>query len=187
MTPNTSKTKYIERDHWRTPEWLFAALNEEFHFVLDAAASEKNHLCDQYFTADDNALKQDWDKITCGRGSVFCNPPYSRGNKEPFIEKAYREAMSGVVSVLVLPAQTSEKWFPWSRANEIRFIKNGRVSFIHPETGAEVKGPPGGTCIAIFYKQSIVKSNIVISNVDRDSLRERGQNIIDAKRGAYAK
>ena len=40
-----SNTPAEHRDSWRTPPEIFAALNAEFVFQLDAAASEKNRLC----------------------------------------------------------------------------------------------------------------------------------------------
>lgn len=48
------------RDDWETPEWLFKELDSEFHFTLDAAASDTNHKCDKYFTKKDDALLRNW-------------------------------------------------------------------------------------------------------------------------------
>ncbi len=58
-----------------TPQDFYNALDKEFHFALDAAASEKSAKCPAYFTLESNGLKQSWD--TDG-GAVFCNPPYGR-------------------------------------------------------------------------------------------------------------
>ena len=59
---------------WCTPQNFFDRLNEEFHFVLDAAATDKTAKCKKYFTPADDGLAQSWN---CG-GAVFCNPPYGR-------------------------------------------------------------------------------------------------------------
>ncbi|HBT1092436.1 TPA: adenine methyltransferase, partial [Klebsiella pneumoniae] len=40
-----SKTPKNERDYWQTPIEIFNALDREFGFWLDAAASESNALC----------------------------------------------------------------------------------------------------------------------------------------------
>ncbi len=36
------------RMNWETPTDLFAQLDREFHFTLDAASSETNHKCPKY-------------------------------------------------------------------------------------------------------------------------------------------
>ncbi len=49
MTDYTgSNTPADQRDLWRTPPALFAALDAEFCFQLDAAAAPHNALCRQY-------------------------------------------------------------------------------------------------------------------------------------------
>lgn len=48
------------KSDWETPRDLFVELNNEFHFNLDAAASESNHKCPEYFTADTDGLSHDW-------------------------------------------------------------------------------------------------------------------------------
>lgn len=47
-------------DQWATPQDFFDRLNEEFCFTLDPCATEENHKVENYFTADDNGLLQNW-------------------------------------------------------------------------------------------------------------------------------
>lgn len=61
------------KEDWETPQSFFDELNNEFHFTLDAAASDENHKCEKYYTKSDSAFLHDWDK------STYCNPPYGRG------------------------------------------------------------------------------------------------------------
>lgn len=75
---------------WCTPQDFFDKLDEEFHFVLDAAATDKTAKCDRYFTPETDGLSQSWD---CG-GAVFCNPPYGRQVKK-WVKKAYEESCGG--------------------------------------------------------------------------------------------
>lgn len=49
-----------QRMDWETPQSLFDELDSEFHFTLDAAASDENAKCSTYFTAADDALSRDW-------------------------------------------------------------------------------------------------------------------------------
>lgn len=75
---------------WCTPQDFFDKLNEEFNFVLDAAATDKTAKCSLYYTPETDGLSQSWD--CCG--AVFCNPPYGREIGK-WIQKAYREATRG--------------------------------------------------------------------------------------------
>ena len=75
---------------WCTPQDFFDRLNEEFGFVLDAAATEKTKKCDLCYTPETDGLSQSWDR----GGAVFCNPPYGREIGK-WVKKAYEEARGG--------------------------------------------------------------------------------------------
>ena len=121
-----------DKTEWETPKDYFNELNEEFHFTLDAAASDFNHKCDKYFTIDDNGLEQDW-----GGEVVFCNPPYGRKDTGLWTEKAYKESLKPNTTVcLLIPARTDRASFHdyvLGKAAEIRFIRS-RLAF---ELGGE--------------------------------------------------
>lgn len=108
----------------RTPDGLFRRLDDEFHFTLDAAASDRNAKCGRYFTVADDGLGQDW-----GRDVVWCNPPFGRGLRE-WARKAWEASRSGATVVLLVPSATDMDW--WHDyvldADEVRFIR-GRMSF----------------------------------------------------------
>lgn len=42
--------------NWCTPQDFFDKLNAEFHFVLDAAATEHSAKCDKFFTPETDGL-----------------------------------------------------------------------------------------------------------------------------------
>lgn len=114
-----------QRSDWRTPRALFDQLNEEFRFDLDGAASPENALCARYFTADDNALWQDW-----GGHTVWLNPPYGPP-LDAFVRKAAMEATKGATVVCLLPSMTGTAWWHevvLAQASEIRFLR-GRLRF----------------------------------------------------------
>lgn len=52
-------------DEWETPDDVFASLDAEFHFDLDPCATQENHKCSQYYTADDNGLEKNWGGGEC--------------------------------------------------------------------------------------------------------------------------
>lgn len=49
-----------EKDDWRTPVEEVLPWHERFHFTVDAAASDENHLFDRYCTERDDGLSLDW-------------------------------------------------------------------------------------------------------------------------------
>jgi len=137
-------------DEWRTPPDLFAALDKEFSFNLDAASDDANALCVRHFTAQQDALAQDWKAAAIQKptgnqihnpGAVWLNPPYSRGLQARFLQKARDESAKfrGPVVCCLIPARPDTLiWhktiFPC--ASEIRFLK-GRVRFV----GAPASAP----------------------------------------------
>lgn len=91
MTDYTgSNTPADQRDLWRTPPALFACLNAEFCFQLDAAAAPHNALCRKFITAEQNTLKTPWADYLSIPGYVWLNPPYS--DITPFVKKAAAES-----------------------------------------------------------------------------------------------
>jgi len=52
-------------DEWETPPDLFATLDAEFHFTLDAAASARNRKCKNYFSEMEDGLKREWFSFPC--------------------------------------------------------------------------------------------------------------------------
>lgn len=79
-------------NEWQTPKELFNKLNAEFNFDFDAAANNKNRLCDKYFSLENSALDKNWSDY----GKVFwCNCPYGREISK-FVEKSYEESLKGV-------------------------------------------------------------------------------------------
>lgn len=49
-----------KNDEWETPGSFFQELDQEFHFDLDACATDDNHKCSNYFTKDQDGLLQNW-------------------------------------------------------------------------------------------------------------------------------
>ena len=89
--------KYI-----RTPDDIWEPLNAEFNFTVDACASDKNHLVDRYWTAETDALKQEWDNEI-----IYCHPMFDR-HIPKFIKKAID---STSICVFLLPASTHTIYF----------------------------------------------------------------------------
>lgn len=118
--------------NWRTPARLFSVLDQEFVFLLDAAATKAHTLCPHYFGPDHrdpryrDALTVDWAEYLrtqyqlsaladpLPRGAIFVNPPYSRKLGmpiAPWIEKCWIESQAGCTIVAVIPYSPQTDWW----------------------------------------------------------------------------
>lgn len=73
FTASDGAAYMANRMDWETPTNLFASLDDEFHFTLDAASSETNHKYPKHYTVEDIAFNHER-----GGETVFCNPPYGK-------------------------------------------------------------------------------------------------------------
>ncbi len=130
-----------------TPGEFFWELDKEFHFVLDAAATEKSAKCATYYTPETDGLTKPWN--VAGGGAVFCNPPYGREIGK-WVRKAYEEAQSGITVVLLIPARTDTSYFHeyiYGKA-EIRWVR-GRLRF-EDEDGTVYPPAPFPSMVVVY-------------------------------------
>ena len=123
---------------WATPAGVFQALNDVYHFDLDACATPGNTKCSRFFTAEQDALRQEW------TGSVFLNPPYGREIGR-WIKKAWESSQQGATVVCLVPSRTDSAW--WHRycmQGNIFFIR-GRLRFGDAQNSA-----PFPSAIVVF-------------------------------------
>lgn len=128
-------------DQWRTPDLLFWGINAMFGpLVLDLFADDSNTKCPAWYTAEDNALTQDWSgRLVELGGAAFANPPYSRSQ---YHEKQAITGMTHIMNytaeqrekggryIYLVKSATSETWWP-EYADHIMFIR-GRIGFDLP-------------------------------------------------------
>jgi len=137
---------------WCTPQSLFDKLDQEFHFTLDAAATDKSAKCERYFTPETDGLKQDW-----GGNIVFCNPPYGR-EITLWISKGFTESYKpNTTVVMLIPARTDTSyWHTYILPHaEIRFLR-GRVKFTD-ENGVTKYPAPFPSAVVIFTKHKNIR------------------------------
>ncbi|MFD2021185.1 phage N-6-adenine-methyltransferase [Pseudocitrobacter faecalis] len=174
-------------DQWRTPDLLFWGINAMFGpLVLDLFADNSNAKCPAWYTAEDNALTQDWSaRLAELEGAAFGNPPYSRSQ---YHEKQAITGMTHIMNhtmamrdkggryVFLIKAAPSEAWWP-DEADHIVFIR-GRIGFDLPEwfVPADEKQKPTSAffagAIAIFDKTWRGER---FSYIDRTELEAKGR------------
>jgi len=169
----------MDRNAWRTPPEVFAALDAEFKFAIDVAASESNALCRYYIPAEENALVGSWLEDEPGQ-YAWCNPPYS--DIGPWIDKAAEQSNMGAGVVMLVMCDTSVGWYKRAieTCQEIRFIIGGRLSFLDPESGKPTAGNNKGSMFLIWHPFG--KGKLAVSHVDRDSLIASGAKIIEGRK-----
>lgn len=173
-------------DQWRTPDNIFWGINAMFGpLVLDLFSDGENAKCEAYYTAEDNALTQDWSaRLAELNGAAFGNPPYSRASRHDgeyitgmryIMQHASEMREKGGRYVFLIKAATSEVWWP-KDADHIAFIR-GRIGFDLPSwfVPKDEKQIPSGAffagAIAVFDR---TWRGPAMSYISRSELEARG-------------
>ena len=151
MTHKRNSNIATPKDEWGTPLWLWDLLRDQYQLVIDAACTPQNALTSLTMGADSLAVP--WVSIF-GKANFFLNPPFSRGNIDNFMKKAYEESQKGATVVCLVPAATDTGW--WHKyamkAQEIRFIK-GRVKYVgYDLDGNQINNSPTFASCAVIFK-----------------------------------
>ncbi|EIZ2213075.1 phage N-6-adenine-methyltransferase [Cronobacter sakazakii] len=177
-------------DQWCTPDNIFWGINAMFGpLVLDLFSDGENSKCPDFYTAEDNALAQDWSaRLEELHGAAYGNPPYSRASQHDgeyitgmryIMQHASAMRDKGGRYVFLIKAATSEVWWP-EDADHISFIR-GRIGFDLPKwfIPKDEKQVPSGAffagAIAVFDKNW---RGPAISYIDRKDLEARGDAFI---------
>ncbi|AWZ96535.1 phage N-6-adenine-methyltransferase [Enterobacter hormaechei] len=166
--------------------------------VLDLFADDSNAKCPAWYTAEDNALTQDWsERLAELGGAAFANPPYSRSQ---YHEKQAITGMTHIMNhtmamrdkggryIYLVKSATSETWWP-EDADHIMFIR-GRIGFDLPVwfVPADEKQQPTSAffagAIAVFDKTWRGES---FSYINRTELEEKGRAALSLAQFAAAK
>lgn len=186
-------------DQWRTPDSLFWGINAMFGpLVLDLFTDSENSKCPAFYTAEDNAITQDWSaRLSELNGAAFANPPYSRASKHDgqyitgmshIINHAFQMRELGGRYVFLIKAATSETWWP-EGADHVSFIR-GRIGFDSPSwfVPADKNQVPTGAffagAIVVFDK---TWRGPAISYVNREQLLAQGEAFLEQIRWQAAR
>lgn len=188
----------MANDLWQTPPEIYAALDAEFNFRADMAASRESAKCDLFFTEEDDSLSLSWVWEIRSRSTfdpinpwVWLNPPYS--NPLPWVIKAIeaQTAMRGIGVVMLLNNDPSVRWFrkALDTVSEIRITtsndedkpnyRNGRIAFID-EYGMPNHQNNKGQVIFVFDPHRIGARQTTY--VQLDKLIEKGRRILEIEK-----
>lgn len=122
---------------WETPQKLFDALNNEFHFDTDICANIINAKCRNYINKIDEPNQ--WPQCKVG----FMNPPYGRTIGK-FIETALYQSWYGKRKIVCLvPARVDTQWWGLIWDFKLHMPKAGiQVRFLKGRLKFEVGGKP---------------------------------------------
>jgi phage N-6-adenine-methyltransferase len=164
------------RDDWQTPGTLLAGLRQRWMFALDAACSVENAVSYRGLTGEPgfDALASDWrplSGIRTGRPlpspapgcwAVWCNPPFGRRGEmvRAFVARAAQQARDvcgpmGLDVVMLAPGTPGVRWvhdhaLGGPRPVDEVWMVDGRVAFVHPDTGQPVPGNPVGSMLLVW-------------------------------------
>ncbi|MGZ7909825.1 DNA N-6-adenine-methyltransferase [Haemophilus sp. SZY H56] len=163
----------FDKDTWQTPHYVFEWLSQRFGlFDLDGYATANNALTCHYIgepnsdndehqsIADDflmpieqmlDVLLDEVAERCSAPLRIYVNPPYS--NVTPYLQRAKELCNAGYLVVMLLNNDKSTQWYQnhiHNVANEVIDITGGRIAFINPVTGKEIKGNSKGQMVVVF-------------------------------------
>jgi site-specific DNA-methyltransferase (adenine-specific) len=114
--------KYGTGDNYETPDYLFDPINDIFKFTLDVCASFENSKCKFYFSENYSALSNNWNIDLKNPTAVWMNPPYSRGNIDKFMKKAYEQSLNNCTVVCLVRDDPTTAWYKTYVNNKASYI-----------------------------------------------------------------
>jgi phage N-6-adenine-methyltransferase len=165
---NSDKTPKA-KDCWETPLHILALVQESFNkgaIVTDPCTTKDNPTCAiVYYTPKENGLSltNEW------QDNAFVNPPYS--NPAPWLKEIdYRmkfEQIQEAIALVPTGCISTKRCREWVQTAAAICHWEGRIAFIHPVTGKEVKntnfvssflywGKDSSHFLDIFFQYGIV-------------------------------
>lgn len=143
-----------KKHDYETPQMFFDALDSVFHFTADLAATPETAKCQNYWTPEDDALRQDWFWKNVTNHDYWLNPPY--GRMLPKFMKRCREETERLINtrvVALIPARPDRQWWDESiRQNpncDVCFIQ-GRLKF-----GGQTNQAPFPSALILFARRHV--------------------------------
>lgn len=170
------KTRYANeikykslRDDYKTPPEIYEKILQVFGyktFDLDVACTEHNVPAKNYFTKEEDGLKQKWG------GICFCNPPWRFTNK--FIKKAVQEAKE--LNALTCFVISSDRFYTGfmqdyvvNNQNAVFLVMKQKQGYIIPGEEDKPPIPSVGTAI-VFITPSVPVAEDIKKKINLDNI-----------------
>lgn len=130
---------------YQTPlDFFSAVLNRFGGITFDLAALKENTKAKDFFSPEQDALKQAWHEI---QGRCWLNPPFTF--LRPWIEKCLQEAHKGADIVCLVPAAVGSRWFRRFALHQADVIfLEGRIEF-------DGKAPYPKDCMIVHFHKGM--------------------------------
>jgi phage N-6-adenine-methyltransferase len=122
-------------NEWYTPAEDIARARKVLGKIeLDPASSDiaqETVKAERYYTKEQDGLAQEWG------GNVWMNPPYAKGDIEPFVAKLVAEYLAGNVKAAIMLTNNSAdtEWFHKAAAHATAIcLTRGRIKFEDPNS-----------------------------------------------------
>lgn len=117
-----------DMDDCRTPQGIFNAIDNMYHFTLDVCANEDNTKCDMYYDKEINGLSQPW------FDRVWLAPPFSNRQVTQWLTKAvYETTINDDTVVWALVRNGATRWLKKYRDLAMEYcILTPEVQFDNP-------------------------------------------------------
>lgn len=172
----------LNNDYWATPVNLTVGIinyllrvgeiNWTQYYDLDCCANIFNSKVPNNFISErENALQVDWNGER-----VWCNPPYSRGNVEQFVNKAIEQTQKSKKDVIMLiNVDPSTKYFKTivENAKAIVYVVGKRIKFINPHNG-DNSNPLKPSMFVLFSSTKYADEPVISYYADLEFLEELG-------------
>ena len=118
-------------------------------FALDGYADESNHLCDRFYTREQDGNTSPWFDVT------FANPEFKKGETAGMalcVEQAVKQAGRGIRSCVIGPAICSQDWAHEFAIRGTIWFPDTRISYDLP-TGEPTAGADRDSDVMTFGRE----------------------------------
>ena len=131
---------------YETPPELLEAIKRRFgKLAWDLAATEENAKAPNYFTPEEDSLKEDWSTLV---GTAYLNPPF--GSMVPWARKCASVRDRTGWTLLLCPSSTGAGWF------QEHIVPHGFVLELAPRICFNGKQPFPKDCLLTAFGFGIV-------------------------------
>lgn len=134
VTGPTMKRGKSKQDVETPPEFIAAVEKRFGKIVFDLAASAENTKHPDFFSKEQDSLKQEWHKIAPHAGWLWLNPEFD--DITVWATKCAAEMELGARIIILTPASVGANWYrDWVRPSAHSVFLGNRIQFVGSDHG----------------------------------------------------